>query len=57
MDIRGVFSINTDKNGIHITQSMPDDRILLNLLITRRDSEDNIETKRKIQDFIQELFG
>lgn len=57
MDIRGVFSINTDENGIHITQSMPDDRILLNLLIARRDSEDDRETKQKIQDFIQELFG
>lgn len=57
MDIRGVFGINTDENGIHITQNMSDDRILLNLLIARRDSEDNIETKEKIQDFIQELFG
>lgn len=57
MDIRGVFNINTDENGIHITQSMSDDSILLNLLIARRNSENDKETKQKIQDFIQELFG
>ncbi len=56
MEIRGLFNISTDENGIHITQSMSDDRILLNLLIDKRDSEDDEEIKEKIQDFIRELF-
>lgn len=57
MDIRGMFGINTDEKGIHITQIVPDDRILLNLLIDRRDLEEDRELKRKIQNLIQELYG
>ena len=44
------------KNGIHIKQSVPDDRILLQLLIDRRDVEENSELKRKIKDLIDELY-
>ena len=55
MDIRGIFSINTNENGICITQTMSDDRILLNLLIERRNREENESVKRKIKDLIEEL--
>lgn len=57
MDIRGIFGINTDEKGIHITQIVPDDRILLQLLIDRRNNEEDKELKRKIKEFIQELYG
>ena len=57
MKINEIVSVNMDENGIHIKQSVSDDRILLQLLIDRRNNEEDKELKRKIQEFIQELYG
>lgn len=57
MRIGEIVSVNMDENGIHIKQSVSDDRILLQLLIDRRNNEEDKELKRKIKEFIQELYG
>lgn len=57
MRIGEIVSVNMNENGIHIKQSVPDDRILLQLLIDRRNLEEDHKLKRKIQDLIQELYG
>lgn len=57
MKIREIVKVNVDDKGVHILQSMPDDRILLQLLIERRKSEKDEVLKEKIRNFIKELYG